>query len=385
MIPLSVPHIAGNEWTYIKECLDTEWVSSAGKYVNNFEEDICRYSNAKYAVCCVNGTAALQIALLTVGVKAEEEVIVPTVTFIATINVVRYVNAIPIFMDCDDYYNIDLNKTMDFIENNTIFKSGSTYNKSTGRRIAAIIPVHIYGNAVNFDEYLDELRSRNIKIVEDATESIGTFYTEGIYRDKYSGTVGDIGCFSFNGNKIITTGGGGMIVTNNQKYADMAKYLTTQAKDDDIYYVHNDVGYNYRLTNIQAAMGVAQLEKLDEYISIKEKNYSLFKDKIDQIDGLRIADVPSYARSNYWFYCLRTDKSYGTDINELIRYLAENDIQVRPIWKLNHMQKPYKGSENYKIEKAYSLYKNTLNIPCSVNLTQSEVAKVIKTLKDGKR
>lgn len=385
MIPLSVPHIAGNEWTYIKECLDTEWVSSAGKYVNKFEEDICRYSNAKYAVGCVNGTAALQIALLTVGVKADEEVIVPTVTFIATINVVRYVNAIPIFMDCDDYYNIDLNKTMDFIENNTIFKSGSTYNKSTGRRIAAIIPVHIYGNAVNFDEYLDELRSRNIKIVEDATESIGTFYTEGVYRDKYSGTVGDIGCFSFNGNKIITTGGGGMIVTNNHTYADTAKYLTTQAKDDDIYYVHNEVGYNFRLTNIQAAMGVAQLEKLDEYISIKEKNYSFFKDKIDQIEGLRIAEVPSYARSNYWFYCLQIDKSYGTNIDELLRYLADNDIQVRPIWKLNHMQKPYQGSEGYKIEKAHKLYKNTLNIPCSVNLTQSDVAKVIKALKNGKK
>lgn len=385
MIPLSVPHISGNEWTYIKECLDTEWVSSAGKYVDKFEEEICQFTKAKYATGCVNGTAALQIALLVAGVKPDEEVIVPTVTFIATVNVVRYVNAFPVFMDCDDFYNIDLVKTMEFIKTNTIYKNGFTYNKSTGRKISAIIPVHIFGNAVDIEEFFEEIRSRNIKIVEDAAESIGTYYTKGKLSDNYTGTIGDVGCFSFNGNKIITTGGGGMVVTNNQNYARTAKYLTTQAKDDGIYYIHDAIGYNFRLTNIQAALGVAQLERLNEYIVIKKRNYDIYKEQINQVDGLSIAEVPSFASSNYWFYCLRVDKSYGRNIHELIRYLGENDIQARPIWKLNHLQTPYQTCQSYKIERAQILYENTINIPCSVNLSKSDIEKVVNTLHDGKR
>ncbi|MCK4826699.1 aminotransferase class I/II-fold pyridoxal phosphate-dependent enzyme, partial [bacterium] len=256
LIPLSVPSIQGNEWKYIKECLDSEWVSSAGKYVDKFEEEICRYTGAKYAVACVNGTAALHVSLKLVGVQPADEVIVPTLTFIAPVNVVRYLNAEPIFMDADDYYNIDAQKTIQFIKNESEFRNGFTYNKKTGKRISAIIPVHVFGNAVNLEELIPICKKRNIKIIEDATESLGTAYTKGKFAGKHTGTIGDIGCFSFNGNKIITTGGGGMIVTNNPGYAQKARYLTTQAKDDKIHYIHNDIGYNYRLTNIQAALGV---------------------------------------------------------------------------------------------------------------------------------
>ena len=381
MIPISVPHIAGNEWKYIKECLDTEWVSSVGKYVDRFEEDICKFTGARYAVACVNGTAALHVALRLVGVEPGDEVVVPTVTFIAPVNVVRYLNAEPIFMDCDDFYNIDVVKVIEFIERETVFHNGYTRSKKTNKRISAIVPVHVFGNAVNMEELRIVCEQRNIKIVEDATESLGTYYIEGSLADKYTGTIGDIGCFSFNGNKIITTGGGGMIVTNDKDYAAKARYLTTQAKDDGVRYVHNEVGYNYRLTNIQAAMGVAQLEKLPEFMETKRRNCQIYKTGIAKISGLQLADTPGYAVSNFWYYCLQVDKStYGKDREELMVWLLDNGIQSRPLWQLNHLQVPYCHCESYNIVKANEMLEKTLNIPCSVNLTNREINYVLSLL-----
>jgi aminotransferase in exopolysaccharide biosynthesis len=384
LIPLSVPSIQGNEWKYIKECLDTEWVSPAGKYVEKFENDICEFTGAKYAVACVNGTAALQISLILAGIKPDDEVIVPTVTFIAPINVVRYLNAEPIFMDCDKFYNLDIDKTIDFIKNETIFRDSITYNKKTGKRISAIIPVHVFGNAVDLEKLIPICKERNIKVVEDATESLGTYYTKGTYKDKHTGTIGDLGCYSFNGNKIITTGGGGMIVTADVDLAEKARYLTTQAKDDPVRYIHDEIGYNFRLTNIQAALGVAQLERLPEYIQIKRKNYELYKTEINKIEGLHIAETPDYSSSNHWFYCLQVDiEKYGKDREELMQYLSENKIQTRPLWYLNHLQKPYKDCQSYKPEKAFELLEKTLNIPSSVNLTGEQIQRVLKILENG--
>ena len=381
-IPLSVPSIKGNEWKYIKECLDTEWVSSAGKYVDLFEQKITEYTGAKYAIACVNGTAALHISLLIAGVKPNDEVIVPTLTFISPINVVRYCNAYPVFMDADDFYNIDIEKTIQFIEEETIFKDGFNYNRKTKRKIPAIIPVHIFGNAVDMEKLVPICKERNIKIVEDATESLGTVYTKGKFVGKHTGTIGELGCLSFNGNKIITTGGGGMIITDNEEYAHKAKYLTTQAKDDTVRYVHNEIGYNYRLTNIQAALGVAQLEKLPEYLEIKKKNYMIYKKEIDKIKGLHIDETPDYADNNYWMYSLQIDKEiYGKDRKELMQHLTENKIQTRPVWYLNHLQKPYKDCQSYKIEKAFELLEKTLNIPCSVNLNNNKVFGIINIMK----
>ena len=381
LIPLSVPSIQGNEWKYIKDCLDTEWVSSGGKYVDKFEEEICRYAGAKYAVACMNGTAALHVSLKLVGVQPADEVIVPTLTFIAPVNVVRYLNAEPIFMDADDYYNIDAQKTIQFIKNESEFRNGFTYNKKTGKRILAIIPVHVFGNAVNLEELIPICTERNIKVIEDATESLGTVYTKGKFVGKHTGTIGDIGCFSFNGNKIITTGGGGMIVTDNPVYAQKARYLTTQAKDEKVRYIHNEIGYNYRLTNIQAALGVAQLEKLPEYLKIKRNNFYTYKEKINKIPGLNLAEMPDYADNNHWMYALQIDKvKYGKDREELMQYLSEKGIQTRPVWYFNHLQKPYKDCQTYKIEKAIELWENTLNIPCSIVLNEYEVNYVLKKL-----
>ncbi len=381
MIPLSVPTIKGNEWNYVKDCLDTEWVSSAGRYVDRFEAQICAFTGARHAVACVNGTAALQVALQVVGVHPGDEVLVPTLTFISTVNAVKYLGCEPVFMDCDEYYNIDAVKTVEFIEQETVFRNGNSYSKKTGRKLSAIVPVHIFGNAARLQDLLAICRARNIKIVEDAAESLGTVYTAGDLKDRHTGTVGDIGCFSFNGNKIITTGGGGMIVTNVATYAEKARYLTTQAKDDELRYIHNEVGYNFRLTNIQAAIGVAQLEVLPEYLRLKRSHYLAYKKKIDEIEGLTLAESPSYAQNNHWMYPLQIDRGlYRKDREEVMEYLKTEGIQTRPVWYLNHLQIPYRDCRSYRIELALHLLEVTLCIPCSVSLKASEIDFVLDKL-----
>ncbi|MCJ7679818.1 MAG: LegC family aminotransferase [Candidatus Aminicenantes bacterium] len=384
-IPLSVPNLKGNEWAYVKECLDTEWVSSVGPYVDRFEADICRRFGGRYAVACVNGSAALHIALEIAGVTEKDEVIVPTVTFIASVNAVSYVGAEPVFMDCDSFFNIHPEKTAEFIRNETVFRGGVTINKSSGKRIAALLPVHVFGNAVDLEELVGLCEERNIPIIEDAAESLGTFYRQGQLSGKSAGTVGQIGCLSFNGNKIITTGGGGMIVTDDEKIAEKARYLTTQAKDDPVRYIHHQIGYNYRLTNIQAALGVAQLERLSDHLIAKKSNYDFYRKEIADIPGLTLAGTPDYADNNHWMYALLIDKkTYGRDRENLMSYLTDNGIQSRPLWMLNHLQKPYAGCRAYRIEQALNLYDRTLNIPCSVNLTEEDREHVVKMLKKGR-
>ncbi|MBU4495571.1 MAG: LegC family aminotransferase [Acidobacteria bacterium] len=385
MIPLSVPNIKGNEWTYIKECLDTEWVSSAGPFVDRFEADICHRIGSRYAVACVNGSAALHIALETAGVTERDEVILPTVTFIASVNAVRYMRAEPVFMDCDSYFNIHPEKTAEFIRKETEFRRGVSFNKSTGKRIAALLPVHVFGNAVELEELVGLCAERNITVIEDAAESLGTFYQRGSLTGKSTGTVGQIGCLSFNGNKIITTGGGGMLVTDDEKIAEKARYLTTQAKDDPVRSIHHHIGYNFRLTNIQAALGVAQLERLSDHLTVKKNNFDFYGKEIAAIPGLSLADTPDYADNNHWMYALLIDeKTYGRDRESLMRFLTDNHIQSRPLWMLNHLQKPYAGCRTYRIEKALDLYDRTLNIPCSVNLTEEDREYVVEMLKKGR-
>lgn len=381
MIPLSIPSITGNEWKYVKESLSTGWVSSAGEFVEKFEQDVSVKFGAKHAVACVNGTAALQVALQIVGVMLGDEVIVPTLTFIASVNAAHYLGASPVFMDCDEFYNIDVAKTIRFINEETIFQQGHTVNKKTGKIIRAIVPVHVFGNAVDLEPLVAVCKERNIKVVEDAAESVGTRYIKGQYGGRYAGTIGDIGCYSFNGNKIITTGGGGMILTDSSRDAEMARYLTTQAKDDEIYYIHNQVGYNFRLTNIHAALGVAQLEKLSEFINIKKENYFFYKERIDQITGLHLTEVPKYAENNYWMYAMLIEQAhYGKSRDEVMNNLAQKGIQTRPVWHLNHLQKPYINCQSYMIEKAPEMVAKTLNIPCSVNLKKEDIEYIIQSL-----
>ena len=381
MIRLHEPLLEGNERKYIKNCLDQGWVSSAGKYVDIFEKKIEKYTRAKYAVACINGTSALQISLKLAGVKHGDEVIVPSMTFIAPVNAINYNNAKPIFMDNDEYYTIDVNKAINFIKKETQTgikkisgnKSLITINKKTGNRISALIVVHVFGNAVRLDKLINLCRKKNIALIEDAAESIGTFYTSGKFKDKHTGTLGIIGCLSFNGNKIITTGGGGMILTNSLKIAKKAKYLTTQAKDNSIYSIHNEVGYNFRLTNIQAAIGLAQLESLTKFINKKKIIHERYKDRIKKIKGLTMSILPYCNGCNYWLNILKIKKKLSkAKLSKIIKYLYNNSIEARPFWFPNHLQKKYKNCQTYRLEYINKIYKNRLCLPSSPQLTKRE-------------
>ena len=382
MIPLSVPYLKGNELKYIKKCIDTNWVSSAGSFMKEFEEAICDYVKSKYAVACVNGTAGLQIALKVCGVKTNDEVIVPTLTFIAPVNTVKYLGAEPIFMDCDDYMNIDPDKLREFCAKECKLTKDGLKNRSTGRMIKAVVPVHIFGNPCDMQAIMKIAREYQLKVIEDASESLGSYYSSGVYKNKFTGTIGDIGVFSFNGNKIITTGGGGMIVTGNKIMAQRVGYLLDQAKDDSVNYIHHEIGYNFRMTNIQAAMGLAQLEQLKAFIKIKKDNYELYGKLLGDIKGVSLLGIPAGTSPNHWFYSLLVEKKeYGVDRQKLMDCLTKNGIQSRPVWYLNHLQRPYRKNQSYKIENALKRWECVLNLPCSTGLKKDELRKVVSTVR----
>lgn len=380
-IPLSVPNLKGKELEYVTHAVKTEWVSTGGPYVNDFELKVAEYAKCKGAVSCQNGTSGLHIALEVCGVNRDDEVIVPTLTFIAAVNPVKYIGASPIFMDCDDSLTMDADKLKSFCVTECDFNGGKLINKATKKHIKALIVVHVFGNMADMERIIDIANMFNLKVIEDATESIGTYYIEGKYKGKHAGTIGDVGVYSFNGNKIMTTGGGGMIVSNNEEFLRRAKHLTTQAKSDELYYTHDEIGYNYRMTNLQAALGLAQLEQLEDFIQFKKSNYDFYKNEIKDIPGLRILDFNSNIRPNYWFYALYVDQDYKLNRDEIIKYLASKKIQARPIWGLISDQKPYEGSQTYKIENAKLYLDKVVNIPCSTNLDREDVVYVIECLK----
>jgi aminotransferase in exopolysaccharide biosynthesis len=381
VIPLSVPCIRGNAWSYVKECLDSEWVSSAGTYVSEFEQAFARYVGAKRAVACVNGTAALHVALRLAGVGADDLVLVPTVTFIAPVHAARYLGAEPVFMDCDEYYNIDVAKVASYLETQCDRRAGGVIERASGRRVAAVVPVHVFGNAVAMDDLAATCERFALPIVEDATEALGTRYTSGAFAGRHPGTIGLAGCCSFNGNKIITCGGGGMIVFDDDALADRAKYLTTQAKDDEVRFVHGDVGYNYRLTNLQAALGVSQMELLPQFLETKRAHYAAYRAELNAVPGLRVADVPPYAENNCWMIALQIDAAvYGRDRETVMADLARQDIQTRPLWFLNHLQPPYAKARAWEIARAPRMLERTLNIPCSVGLSAEDLCTVVNAL-----
>ena len=383
MIPLSVPCIRGKELIYLKECIKTEYVSSVGKYVRLFEKEICKFTKSKFAISCTSGTAALHLALRIAGVNQNDEVIVPTMTFIATANATKYLKANPVFIDCDDYYNIDVKKVVSFIKENTYLKNNFTYNKKTKKRIIAIIAVHVFGNAVDLLPLIKICKKKNIKIIEDAAGALGTFYLKGKLKNKHAGTVGDIGCLSFNGNKIITSGGGGMILTNNKKIAKQAMYLSTQAMNNKMKYIHHDIGYNYRLTNIQAAVGLAQLEKVKIFLKKKNKIYNFYKKAFSQTKDIKFDSKPKYARNNNWMLSIQiNNKTKKLNKDKLMKFLLKKNIETRSIWLPLHKQKLYLKYEKYKIVKANKIFKKTVNIPCSTNLKLSEARKVVKKIKN---
>lgn len=380
-IPLSVPNLKGNELKYMTEAVKTEWVSTAGPYVNEFEKKIAEYTHAKGAVSCQNGTSGLHIGLMLCGVTAADAVIVPTLTFIAAVNPVKYIGAEPVFMDCDDSLCMDPVKLERFCREECHMEDGKLIDNQTGRHVKALVVVHVFGNMADMEAIMDIADRYNLKVLEDATEAIGTYYTAGRYAGKYAGTIGTMGVYSFNGNKIITTGGGGMIVSEDEALLKRAKHLTTQAKADEANFIHDEIGYNYRMTNLQAALGLAQLEQLEHFIQVKTENYNRFRDGVAGIRGLRILPFREGTRSNHWFYALYCEDSSALDRDGLIAKLKENQVQSRPIWGLISRQKPYEGSREFEITSAVDYWKHVVNLPCSTNLPEEDVRYVLSLLK----
>jgi perosamine synthetase len=377
-IPLCVPEIRGNEWTYIKECLDTNFVSSVGAYVDRFEHDIAARVGTRYAIATVNGTAALHIALLVAGVQPDDEVLISTLTFIAPVNAIRYVDAYPVFVDAErDYWQMDTQKAIEFLERECRWVNGELRDKATGRRVKAILPVGILGHPVDMDPLVVVARKYKLTIIEDATESLGAKY-----KTRNAGQLGDIGCLSFNGNKLITTGGGGMIVTNDEAWARKAKYLTTQAKDDPLEFVHGAVGYNYRLTNIQAALGVAQLERLDEYIAIKRRIAETYTASFRDVSSITSIREAEWAFSVFWMFTVLIDATqFGVDSRTLLRYLDANKIQTRPLWQPAHLSPAHRGMRATDCSVADRLNRDAISLPCSVGLTKPDQQRVIDLIK----
>ncbi len=378
-IPLSVPNIKGNEIKYVTEALEAEWVSTGGAKIDEFEKSIAEYVGAVGAVACQSGTSGLHLALHYYGVSKDDVVLVPTLTFIAAVNPIRYENAEPIFMDCDDSLCMDPEKLGRFLDEECIFDGDKVSLKSNGKCVKAIVVVHIFGNMADMEAIMDIAKRYKLPVIEDATEALGTYYVEGCYKGKFAGTIGNIGVYSFNGNKIMTTGGGGMMVSNDESILNKLKYWSTQSKDDTVNFIHNEIGYNYRMTNVQAAIGVAQLERLEEFIETKHTNYHHYKEMIDKLDGVKLLEFKNDIRPNYWFYSLvLEDETLNKD--DFIKWFSDNKVQTRPIWGLISEQLPYKECEEYDVVKAKEYYKKIINIPCSTNLTSDDVDVVIDVL-----
>lgn len=378
-IPLSVPNFEGNEEKYVMDAVKQGWVSTGGAYITELEDKLAEYLNVEQAVACQSGTSALHLALVESGVCPGDMVIVPTLTFIAAVNPVKYQFAEPVFMDCDDSLCMDTDKLREFCENECEFDGQVLLYKATKQRVRAIIVVHVFGNLADMEKIMSIANTYKLKVIEDATEALGSRFIGGCFEGKMAGTIGDFGAFSFNGNKIITTGGGGAVVAKDKKMLNHIKYLSTQAKDDVLYYTHNEVGYNYRMTNLQAALGVAQIEMLPEFIRRKQQNYQLYKEKIDKLSNVRLLPFKKEIYSNMWFYSLELNTRIS--VHDMIEALQKQGVQSRPIWGLIHKQKPYVNNIAYRIEKAQQYSERIINIPCSTNLSEEQINRVVEEIK----
>ena len=375
-IPLSIPNFEGNEEKYVVDAIASTFVSTVGGYVTQMEEKLAVFLNVPNVAVCQSGTSALHLSLVEAGVKPGNVVIVPPLTFIAAVNPVKYQFATPVFIDCDDSLCMDPMKFRSFCEEECEWDGEKLSYK--GATVKAIVVVHVFGNMADMESIMDTARKYNLKVVEDATEALGTKYTIGKYRDRYAGTIGDFGCYSFNGNKIITTGGGGAVTSNNPDIVNHLRFLSTQAKTDPHYYIHDEIGYNYRMTNLQAALGVAQMEKLPEFIRRKQKNYDLYKELFYDFEYGKLMPFREGTDSNRWFYSLCINRNFiKNSMKDIVVALRKKGIETRPIWGLINEQKPYEGEVTYKIEKAPYYAHRILNIPSTTQITKDEIKYVV--------
>lgn len=382
-VPLSIPNFEGNERKYVDDAIDQGWVSTGGAYITKLEEKLAEFLKVPNVAACQSGTSALHLSLVEAGVRPGDAVLVPPVTFIAAVNPVRYQFATPIFIDCDDSLCMDPVKLRFFCENECDFVDGKLVYKESEATVKAVVVVHIFGNMVDMESVMETAQKYNLKVIEDATEALGTRYTAGRYAGKYAGTIGDFGCFSFNGNKIITTGGGGAITSDEPKEVDHIRYLSTQAKDDPHYYIHNEIGYNYRMTNLQAALGVAQMEELEDFIGRKHKMFDLYKNLFKDFELGEILDFREGTYSNQWFYSLKIDKDrVKASMRDIITALENRGVQTRAIWGLIYEQLPYIHEKIYQMEKAPYYAERILNIPSSTQLKEDDIQYAAEQIKE---
>jgi perosamine synthetase len=371
---LSVPNISGNELKYVNECLETGWISSAGSYVNKFENMVADFVGAKYGIATMNGTSGLHISLILNGVKRDDYVIVSNLTFVASANSIKYAGADPIFIDADPKtWQMDLDLLDNFFANKTsLNNNGERILNSDKRCIRTIMPVHIQGNIFDFDRFKSICSKYNMSYVEDAAEALGS-----TYKGKSAGTFGKLGVFSFNGNKIISTGGGGVIVTDDEIIAAKAKHLTTTAKVDPLSYFHDEVGYNYRLVNVLAAIGVAQMEQLPNFIIKKNFIGNFYKKHLSSIGDIEFQSVLENVKHNDWLFTIKTNHQ-----KKLLKYLNNNNIMSRPFW-MPMNQLPMYANCLYVSENDISklIHENCLSIPCSTGIRNDELDRVVFTIK----
>jgi len=361
-LPLHEPTFQGNEWNYVKECIDTGWVSSVGKYVDQFESMLQEYIGVKKAIAVVNGTAALHISLLLAGVEKEDEVLIPTFTFIATANAVTYCGAIPHFVDSDmDTLGLDPKKLAFYLQEIADVKPEGCFNKQTGRRIKAVVPMHTFGHPVDLDRLLEVCESFNLVLVEDAAESLGS-----MYKGKHTGNWGKVSALSFNGNKVVTTGGGGAILTNDEQLGKLAKHLTTTAKQPHKWaFVHDQVGFNYRMPNINAALGCAQLEMLPSLIEQKRALAKIYQHALQHVQGVQFITEPREAHSNYWLHAILLDQENVAVRDDILEKTNQQGLMTRPVWSLLHKAQMFIDSPKMDLSVAESLEKRIINIPSS--------------------
>lgn len=379
-IPLSVPNFSGKEKEYVNDAVVSEWVSTGGSLVPKFEQLIADYVKTERAVACNSGSSGLHLAMMMAGIGAGHEVLAPTLTFIAAVNPIRYAGAQPIFIGCDDSLCISPERVSEYLQAYAEMKDGKCINKNTGAWIKAMVVVHVFGNLADMPALMEIAKQWNLIVIEDSTEALGSCYTDGVYAGKFAGTIGDVGVYSFNGNKIITTGAGGMVVSNHADWAEHAKHLSTQAKSDELNYKHDEVGYNYRLTNLQAALGIAQMEQLDGFIQHKIEMYDFYFKALNGKNHYRILPFRENTHSNHWFYSLFVEDEHPLSRDEIIQKLQQEKIQTRPIWGLIQDQADYQKNEHYGDELAYHYLNHIVNLPCSTNLTKEDAQRVVDTL-----
>ena len=362
-VPLSVPKFIGNEKKYLEECIDTTFVSSVGKFVDRFEEMVAEYTGAKKAVVCVSGTNALHMAMMLVGVERDDEVLTQALTFIATCNAISYIGAHPVFIDVDkDTMGLSPKAVKSWLEAFAEIKDETCYNKTTGRRIKCCVPMHTFGHPVHLDELVEACNEWHIELVEDAAESIGSFY-----KSKHTGTFGKVGAISFNGNKTITTGGGGMLLFMDEELGQFAKHLTTQAKVPHRWeFVHDHIGYNYRMPNINAAIGCAQMEHLEEFVLNKRETANQYAEFFKGIEEVNFFTEPANCRSNYWLNAVIL-KDKQAQLN-FLQQTNDNGVMTRPIWELMNRLPMFEHCQNDGLKNTIWFADRVVNIPSSVRL-----------------